>query len=114
MILLKVIGMMIRVDSSNSATQVNAELQQIPGPTCYFKLVGDNIDKNVKPRYMRSDNQTKSLHYFHVYTVADRVNAKQMSNQMSMIDPNMVDLGKSFTYWWMASEVAVELGACCV
>lgn len=65
---------------------------QIPGPTCYMKLVGDNIDDNVKPRYMRSDNQTKSLHYFHVYAVADRVNAKQMSNLMSMIDPKMVDL----------------------
>ena len=72
-------------------SSLNPELQ-IPGPTCYFKLVGDNIDKNVKPRYMRSDNQTKSLHYFHVYAVEDRVNSNQMSNQMHMIDPKMVDL----------------------
>ena len=41
---------------------------------------------------MRSDNQTKSLHYSHVCAVADRVNAKQMPNQMHMIDPKMVDL----------------------
>ena len=36
------------------------------------KIVGDNIDKNVKPRFMRSDHQGKSLHYFHCYAVQDR------------------------------------------
>lgn len=29
-----------------------------------YRLVGDNIDKNVKPRNMTSDHQTRSLHYF--------------------------------------------------
>ena len=28
-----------------------------------FKIVGDNIDKTVHPRHMRSDRQTISLHY---------------------------------------------------
>ena len=37
------------------------------------KLVGDNIDKNIKPQDMRIDNQTKSLHYFHIYDVRDRI-----------------------------------------
>lgn len=42
--------------------------------TCYgYKLVGDNIDKTVKPRYMRSDRQAQSLHYFHFFAVKDRV-----------------------------------------
>ena len=36
------------------------------------KIVGDNIDKNVKPRFMRSDHQGKSLHYFHCYVVQNR------------------------------------------
>ena len=32
-----------------------------------YKVVGDNIDKEVRPRQMRSDHQTRSLHYFHIY-----------------------------------------------
>eukprot|EP00731_Ephydatia_muelleri_P026207 Em0018g307a len=40
---------------------------------CGFRLVGDNIDKTIGPRDMRLNNQSKSLHYFHVYAVKDRV-----------------------------------------
>eukprot|EP00731_Ephydatia_muelleri_P020858 Em0013g585a len=38
-----------------------------------FRLVGDNVDKNVKPRDMRLNSQTTSLHYFHTYAVKDRI-----------------------------------------
>lgn len=38
-----------------------------------FKLIGDNIDKNVKVRYMRSDHRNTSLHYFHSFAVQDRI-----------------------------------------
>ena len=41
-----------------------------------FKIVGDNIDKTVRPRHMRSDRQAESLHYFHSYAVKDRVKPK--------------------------------------
>ena len=44
-----------------------------------FKIVGDNIDKNVRPRYMRSDKQTRSLHYFNSYAVLDRVDCSKLS-----------------------------------
>ena len=38
-----------------------------------YKLCGDNIDKAVHQRYMRSDSHgTRSLHYFHSYAIADR------------------------------------------
>ena len=37
--------------------------------------MGDNIDKNVKPRFMRIDKRTKSLHYFNSYAVKDRVDS---------------------------------------
>ena len=79
---------------SNDVTIAGAVSQLCkPRTRCYFKLVGDNIDKNVKPRYMRSDNQTKSLHYFHVYAVADRVDTSQSSNQTTIIwDPQGVNL----------------------
>jgi L1 cell adhesion molecule like protein len=39
-----------------------------------FKLVGDNLDKNVRPRYRRVDHPTESLHFFQYYAVRDRVN----------------------------------------
>ena len=48
-----------------------------------FKLVGDNIDKNFKPRYMTSDRQTKSLHFFHSYAVKDRINLSGISDVQS-------------------------------
>ena len=32
-------------------------------PVYSYKLVGDNIDKDIKPRNMRIDHHTKSLHY---------------------------------------------------
>ena len=38
-----------------------------------FKVVGDNLNKNVNPSDVRSDNQTRSLNYFHTYAVRDRL-----------------------------------------
>ena len=32
-----------------------------------FKIVGDNIDKNIHPRHQTIDSRTKSLHYFHAF-----------------------------------------------
>ena len=45
---------------------------------CGFNLVGDNVDKKVKPRHMRSDNQSKDLHYFHLYALRDRVDFQKL------------------------------------
>lgn len=44
------------------------------------KLVLDNIDSTVKPRYQRLDSQNKSLHYVQVYAVRDRINFSKLSN----------------------------------
>ena len=51
-------------------------------PDCpSYKLVGDNIDKGVKARYMRADKyHNKSLHYFHSYAVASRIDFSKFSN----------------------------------
>ncbi len=38
-----------------------------------FHLCGDNLDKNVRRRHMRSDRQTESLHYFYSYGVLNRI-----------------------------------------
>ena len=47
-----------------------------------YKLCGDNIDKTVHQRYMRSDSHgTRSLHYFHSYAIADRINFSNLSQE---------------------------------
>ena len=88
-------------DSMSSQSQPSTAMQSLSTSesqykdnpqTCYFKLVGDNLDKNTKPRYMRSDRQTTSLHYFHAYAVLDRVNVSAMSNQVSFVDSQTSDL----------------------
>ena len=32
-----------------------------------FIITGDNLDKNIKPRFMTVDHQTQSLHCFHAF-----------------------------------------------
>lgn len=59
-----------------------------------FKIVGDNIDKEVKPRDMRSDYQTRSLHYFHAYAVRDRLNLDNCDDSASAPDMSSIDLRK--------------------
>ena len=38
-----------------------------------FRIIGDNIDKNVKPRFYRIDSQVRSLHYYPSYGLCDRI-----------------------------------------
>ena len=50
-----------------------------------FKIIGDNIDKNIHRSY-----QTQSLHYFHACAVLDRVDFSGPSDeppQPSLVDP---------------------------
>ena len=47
-----------------------------------YKLVGDNLDKGVKTRYMRSDDaegyRNKSLHYFHSFAIQNRIDLSKL------------------------------------
>lgn len=45
-----------------------------------YSIVGDNIDKFVRPRYMRVGTGNEQLHYFHYFAVADRVDASNLSS----------------------------------
>lgn len=45
-----------------------------------FKVVGDNIDKNIRRSYQCIDRTTRSLHYFHMFAVKDRVDFSHLSN----------------------------------
>lgn len=44
-----------------------------------YTIVGDNIDKSIKPRYMRVDSGNRLLHYFHYFAVRDRIDAANLS-----------------------------------
>lgn len=56
---------------------------------CGFKIVGDNIDKNIRPSYQRIDRQTQSLHYFHSFAVHDRIDLSTYSDQAPTIPPSI-------------------------
>lgn len=45
-----------------------------------YKFVGDNIDKNIKPRFQRHEHTGQSLHYFHSYAVKDRLDLSKFSD----------------------------------
>ena len=46
-----------------------------------YKIVGDNVDKNVTPRFQRYEKRSQSLHYFHAYASRDRINMACLSNE---------------------------------
>ena len=56
-------------------------------PSCplSYKIVGDNVDKNITPRYIRStsNQKVKSLHYYHSYAVRDRIDVSKLPNEIS-------------------------------
>lgn len=84
--------------SSESSVDIDAFLgppsSQYPPAFKSFKLVGDNIDKEVRPRDMHSDHQTRSLHYFHTYAVRDRIDMAGISDQCVTPDIGTVNLSQ--------------------
>lgn len=56
------------MDSTDSEATENDGLR-----SASYKIVGDNIDKNITPSFQRLDHQTKSVHYFHAFAVKDRI-----------------------------------------
>ncbi len=54
----------------------------IDHPTMYH-LVGDNVDKGIKQRYMRvGTSKPDDIHYFHSYAVGDRIDFMNLSDQV--------------------------------
>ena len=69
-------------DTTSSYSSLHSPSSQPPvsSPT-HYRLCGDNIDKTVRQRYLRSDSyHSSSLHYFHSYAVKDRVNCFSLSD----------------------------------
>ena len=57
-----------------------------------FKIVGDNIDRHIKPREMRMDVQAKDMHYFNLYAVRDRVDVSMPPDDASLPDLDTIDV----------------------
>ena len=59
-----------------------------------FKLVIDNLDKNIKPGAgnMRINHQTRSLHYTHIYAVKDRIDLADYDDTQPNPDINSIDV----------------------
>ena len=85
--------------SKSSSPEPNLEMMGLLGsegayrstpayPT--FKIVGDNIDKYVKPRDMTMDAQASTLHYFNMYAVRDRLDASQLPDDPSLPDVSTI------------------------
>lgn len=60
----------------------------VPG----LKFVVDNVDSTVRPRHMREDNQSKSLHYVQVYAVKDRIDYSSFVNTPPTGEKNVFDI----------------------
>ena len=48
-----------------------------------YKLVFDNIDKTLKPRFMTQDSQTTILHYVQAYAVKDRIDYSSIGDEQN-------------------------------
>ena len=70
-----------------------------------FKLVRDNIDKNIPASYQRFDPKTQSLHYFHVYAVLDRVDFSGLSDEAPVPSsvPCADDIRKKCPLWSLSN-----------
>ena len=81
---------------SSTSSDTDAFIQPVttspPAVLMSYKLVGDNIDKEVCPRDMRSDYQSRSLHYFHKYAVRDRVDLTEVSDAKKVPDVKAIQL----------------------
>ena len=47
---------------------------------CGYRICGDNIDKMIRRRHLRSDRENISLHYFHSFAAENRVNFSEFSD----------------------------------
>ncbi len=74
-------GDLISPPPVDHATSQPGETSTAIQTTCYcYKIVGDNVDKNVKPSLQRHEMKGQSLHHFHCYGVKDRVPASRLSD----------------------------------
>ncbi|XP_062521158.1 uncharacterized protein LOC134196093 [Corticium candelabrum] len=67
--------------SCHGDSMVSDEVRSAGQTWTGFKVVGDNIDRNVRPAYQRMDHRTQSYHHFHSVAIKDRVDLSSASNE---------------------------------
>ena len=76
--------------STSESSSVSTDTIVPPPPqsqvTYSFKIVGDNLDKYVKPRHETVDHHSLSLHYIHSYAVQDRCSTAGLQDQPCLPD----------------------------
>ena len=87
-----------RATSSSASDKIPPSHVNVVTDATYptMKLVGDNIDKYVKPREMRADSQASTLHFFNMYAVRDQVDTSSLEDEPSLPDLCSIDLDKLF------------------
>ena len=66
-------------DATTSASDAGNNVSNWTG----FKLVKDNINKNIHPNFQQKDHQTMSYHYCHAFAVKDCVELSTCSDEKS-------------------------------
>ena len=79
-------------DQANVTQIQHEEFDQEDTPIETYKLVFDNVDKTVRPRYMRMEVQNKSLHYVQLYAVKDRINLSHLSQEPRNLSEVQLDV----------------------
>ena len=60
-----------------------------------YILVGDNLDRNIRPRHQTIQSQTHSVHWFNTIAVKDRCNFSAFADTIPVPDVSPFDV-KSF------------------
>ena len=69
------------VDLPSSTPSTTIQEVQHANQHLGYKIVGDNIDKTVKARYMRTgSHRNQSLHYFHSLALRSRIDFSHLPN----------------------------------
>ena len=79
-------------DATSTSTAGTDTVYIPPRGTFSYILVGDNVDKLVHPRYMTTENQSKSLHYFHTYAALDRIDFHHLDNDKPIANVSSLPL----------------------
>ena len=78
----------------NSGSLVLLKRQLEVGHAAGFQITGDNVDLLIKAKHMSSTNQNKSIHWFNLNAVLDRVLGNELSGEKplkSIMDMENVD-----------------------
>ena len=75
-------SMSVAVEQRSSSNQdiLGTHVQDTKGDECVqYKIVFDNVNKNITPRSQALDRQTVSHNYVHMYAIRDRISSFNLS-----------------------------------